>query len=262
MSFTLFKTTARANWVTGVIILLVMVMYLAIIISMYDFEINEMIELLPEGLANAMGYSEVFTGLTGFIASYYYCFLVIMFPMIYCIIVANALVARYVDRGSMAYLLSTPNTRLKIINTQAVYMLVSVTVLFGIITALGIGISEAMFPGELDIKGFLLLNLGALCAFYSISGISFLSSCIFNETKYTLALGGGIPVLFFVINMLSNVNPDYEWIINFSLFALYRPADIINRDPFTIIAMIVLVLIAAVLYGSAIAIFNRRNLPV
>jgi len=122
--------------------------------------------------------------------------------------------------------------------------------------------SGAMFPGELDIKGFLLLNLGAMLAFYVISGISFLSSCIFNETKYSLALGGGIPVLFFVINMLSNVNPDYEWIANFSLFALYRPADIINREPFTTAAMIILVFIAAVLYGSAIVIFNRRNLPV
>jgi len=56
----------------------------------------------------------------------------------------------------MVYLLATPNTRAKIIVTQAIYLLASIFVLVAIATATGIVYSSQMFPGELDIAKFLL----------------------------------------------------------------------------------------------------------
>lgn len=265
MNLTLFKATTKANWVIGCIFLAVMFMYLSIIVSMYDPHdmnaLNAMLETLPKELVSAMGFGTLATDLTSFIANYYYGFIIIMFPTIYCIIVANRLVARHVDRGSMAYLLSTPNSRLKIVSTQAMYLLVTVALLFGLVTIAGIGISEALFPGQLDMGSFVVLNLCALLTFFAISGICFFFSCIFNDTKYSLAFGGGLPIAFFVINMLSNVSPDFGWLSNLTLFSLFNPSNIIAGDTSIIIPSLVLAGVAAVSYLGGIFIFKDRDLP-
>ena len=44
--------------------------------------------------------------LLGFMISYLYGFILLVFPMVFCILRANGLVAKYVDRGSMACLLA------------------------------------------------------------------------------------------------------------------------------------------------------------
>jgi len=266
MNLTLFRVTARLNWLIGLIIFAVMLMYMATIISMFDPESMQgllaMLETLPPGLVAAMGFDKLGTTLTSFLAGNYYGFIAIMFPMIYCIIIANRLVARHVDSGSMAYLLSTPNSRVTIVTTQALYLLGSITVLLGLVTAAGIAVSQAMFPGRLDTGGFLRLNLMTLLTFYAISGICFFFSCIFDETKYSLAYGAGIPIAFFVINMLANVSERYAWLRNFTIFTLLNPAQILAGDPFTVTAGLILTGIALVTYAAAIMVFNRRNLPI
>ena len=232
MNKTLFKKTIKTNWLIGVIIFAVMMMYLSIIISMFDPEnvegIMAMIETMPQELVAAMGLTEMGTTLTTFIASYYYAFIALMFPMIYCVIVANRLIAKHVDKGSMAYLIATPNSRIKIASTQAIFLLFSITLLFILVSLSGILISQALFPGQLEIGAFLLLNFITMVIFYAISGISFFFSCLFNETKYSLAFGAGVPIAFFVLNMLSNVNEQYTWIGNLSLFSLIEPIAIVQ----------------------------------
>ncbi|MDD5492322.1 MAG: ABC transporter permease subunit [bacterium] len=265
MNPTLFKATTRANWLIGLIFLAIMMMYLAIIISMFDPEslagLNAMLETLPRELVAAMGFEMLGAGLTSFLGNYYYGFIAIMFPMIYCIIIANRLVAKHVDSGSMAYLLSTPNSRLTIVATQAIFLLVSVTILFGLVTFAGIAISQAAFPGQLDTGGFLLLNLVTLLTFYAISGICFFFSCVFDDIKYSLAFGAGIPIAFFVLNMLANVSEQYAWIGNFSLFTLLDPIEILAGGSFPVTTMIILTGLAIVMYTGGMISFNRRNLP-
>lgn len=264
MNFTLLKATLKANWIIGVIIFAAMFMYLAVIISMFDPETMEgliaMVEALPRELVAAMNFDLIGTTLTHFLASYYYGFLIIMFPMIYCIIVANRLVAKHVDSGSMAYLLSTPNSRVTIIVTQALYMLGSVTDLFILITASGLLLSHIMFPGQLDVGGFLLLNLVSLLLFYALSGICFLCSSVFDDTKYSLAFGAGIPLFFFFVNMLANVSNQYSWLAYLSLFSLLNPADLL-AGTYTAWIFIIPIIIALATYTGAVTIFNRRSLP-
>lgn len=266
MNFTLFKATIKSNWTILAIFFVVMVMYLAIITSMFDPESMDnliaMLETMPKELIAAMGFEDLGTTLTSFLAAYYYGFLIIMFPMIYCIIVGNRLVAKHVDSGSMAYLLSTPNTRVTIVTTQALYLIASVTVLLGLITLSGMAFSESMFPGELETGSFLLLNLYALLTFYAISGICFFFSCLFNDTKYSLAFGAGVPIAFFVLNMLANVGDKYDWLGYLSLFTLMDTNKILARDPFITTTAVILVSTAVLTYVGGILYFNRKDLPI
>lgn len=61
-----------------------------------------------------------------------------LLPLIFIIIVANSLVASEVDRGSMAYTLSTPTTRKTVILTKAVFLISSLIIMFTIVTGAGI----------------------------------------------------------------------------------------------------------------------------
>jgi len=123
VSFSLFKATIKSNWVVFLIFFAVLLMYMVIMLGMYDPEtmdaMNLYVEALPQGMMEAFGYDIPVTNLITFMAVYFYGFLVIMFPLIYCIILANRLVAVLVDRGSMAYLLATPNTRAKIVRSAS-----------------------------------------------------------------------------------------------------------------------------------------------
>jgi ABC-2 type transport system permease protein len=264
MNLTLFRATLKSNWILLLVFFLVMAMYLAIIISMYDPEgadvLDEMVKTMPDTLVKAMMFESIGTGLTAFLGGYFYGFLVILFPLIYCIILGNGLVARHVDSGSMAYLLSTPISRIKLAITQAVYFLASLVVLFGLITLTGIAVSQLMFPGGLDLEAFLLLNLYAVLLFWAVSGICFFFSCVFGETKYSLGFGAGVPLLFFLIKMLSEVGDGTTWLRNLSLFSLYEAESIVAGDFAALTARLVFIGLTAILYGAGMLVFDRKDL--
>ena len=68
--------------------------------------------------------------LTSFLASYLYGMLMIIIPMIYTCICANRLVAQHTDKGSMAFLLSAPISRKRIVATQALFLSVGCPCLY------------------------------------------------------------------------------------------------------------------------------------
>lgn len=258
------KATIKQNYTVFLIILAVLMLYLPIIITMYDPEtkdsLNEVLKILPKEMVAAMGFDDLGNTLLDFVASYFYGFLILLLPMIYTIIVANRSVASHVDRGSMAYLLSTPNTRARIAITQALYLIVSVSMLIALVTVIGIVVCNFSFPGELDVNGFILLNCGALLLYYALTGIGFLGSCLFNDTKYSLTVGAGLPVAFLLLQMISDVGEATEFLKYFTLYTLFDPAKITSGEGYAI-SFVVLALIAVLTYGAAILSFHKRDLP-
>ncbi len=265
MNGTLYKISFRSNWVVLVIFLGILFMYMSMMVAMYDPDgveaLEGWLELMPKGIVAMMGFEDLAVDLAGFVGNFIYSFLAIMFPLIFTIIVANRLIAGHVDRGSMAYLLATPNSRVVVATTQAAYLLSGVTILFAVLAGTGVLFSELLFPGHLDIGRFLVLNGVSLVIFFAVTGICFFFSCLFDETRYSLALGGGITVLFFVINMLANVNEQMEWLRYLTLFTLQNPTRILEGGSFVALALAVPAVIAVLTYAGGIWLFNKRSLP-
>lgn len=264
LSKPLLKASIKLNYIVFLIIVAVLMMYLPIIISMYDpatqDSLNEMLKSLPPELLSAMGFSVIGGSLLDFIGSYFYGFLILLLPMIYSIIVSNRSIASHVDKGSMAYLLSTPNTRLKIAGTQAAFLSTTITLLIVFVTLIGIALSAALYPGSLDISGFILLNVGALLLYYALTGIGFFASCFFNDAKNSLALGAGLPVAFLVLQMISNIGEATNFLKYFTIYTLFNPVKIIQGDGYQT-SFIVLGIIAIVMYSAGIYVFHKKDLP-
>ena len=120
----------------------------------------------------------------------------------------------------MAYLLASPNTRARVARTQALVLLAGGTLLTAYCTALAVGCAAAMFPGALDVPAYLVVNAGLLCLHLALGGVCFFASCLFNESRLSVApvsythlevykrqtLGWGAIVYLAAI---SNVDPQY-----------------------------------------------------
>ncbi len=259
----LLKHDVKSNWFLFIVMLSIMLMYMSVISMMYDpasmDAMNDLLSAMPRQLISAMGFDDLGSTLTEFMASYYYGFIILMFPMIYCMMMSGRLISKYVDRGSMAYLLACPKRRSDIAFTQALFTILSLLLLFGVVTLGGFVFCEASFPGLLELDKYVKLNYNAFFLFLAISGICFLCSCSFDEAKVSSALGTGIPLGFYVVHMLANVGDRLAWLRNLTIFSLYD-ADKIMGGSSVALQGVVLIAIAIAAYVSGIMIFSRRNL--
>lgn len=266
MNKTLYKANVRANWGILLFITLMLLMYVSVSITMFDPDSSEamegMLKLMPEGMIKALGFDNLGTDLTRYLSNYLYGFIFITFPVIYTVIVSNKLIAKHVDSGSMAYLLTTPNSRVRIASTQAVFLISSIVAIFVFNVSIGIIFCESLFKGLLDINRFIALNWITFLVILAVSGIGFFFSCFFNDTRNSLAFGGGIPILFLVIKMLTGISENLAWLKYLTMYSFINIDEILTNNTYVLVSSIILIGISTVLYYAAIAIFNRKSLAI
>jgi len=264
-NWTLYRREMKSSWKMLAIFGGIMTMYISIIITMYDPELqdtlNDLVVMMP-GLMDAMGFNAQAAGLIGFLSSYLYGFILIAFPMVFSILCGNKLIARYVDRGSMVSLLSAPVKRRTVAFTQMKVIATGIFALILFATILIITLCEINFPGELEISKLILMNVGLLCLHLFISGICFFSSCLFSDTKYSIGFGAGIPALMFILQMLGNVGGNAEKAKYFTFFTLFKPEGLVAGNGDAFVGILVLFAGAFVLFAGAIAVFSKKDLHI
>ncbi|BBF45488.1 ABC transporter, permease protein [Lachnospiraceae bacterium KM106-2] len=263
----LWKYNCKVNRVLFILVLAVSSMYVAVVVSMYDKDfvqkMNTLMEMFPKQLMDAMGMSSMGGTLLSFAGQYLYGMLFLLLPLVYTIPVANRLVAKQVERGSMAYLLATGNSRKRIVRTQILFSIVGVGVMVLFLTVFLV-VAAACKPGiTIDYIGLLRLNTGLLLLHFAISAITFLASCICNETKYCLMLGAGISILFYVFQMLYNLHEQMDALKLFRYVTIYSLFDVnglIDGSLGGIVKMLFLLVIGFLCYVTGYQVFVRKDL--
>ncbi|MDR1189430.1 MAG: ABC transporter permease [Bifidobacteriaceae bacterium] len=111
-----------------------------------------------------------------------------------------------------------------------------------------------------DIGDYLLLNLGWFLLMFCIAGISFLFSCVFNLTKYSLAFGAGIPIACLILQIMSEASTSLENLKYLSLNTLFSPASITGHGTFAP-QFAVLAALGAAVYLIGVKVFKEKDLP-
>lgn len=164
---------------------------------------GSLLDSLPSEVSDALediGQADLYTLIVG---SIFYKLAGLLLPIIYMIMASNNLVSGQVDSGSMAYVLSTSIKRKTVAFTQAVYLVGSLLAMFLLTTATGcvclaiVGTDIGLTYGKL-----LLLNLGAFLVLFALSGLNFFTSCYFDRSKRSMAIGGGLSIFALVAAML------------------------------------------------------------
>lgn len=243
----------------------VITLYVSCIIYLYDPETTEMlnrfVEVMPELMA-AVGMGTIAGDLLEFMVSYLYGFILLIFPMLFCILRANGLIAKYVDGGAMLWLTAAPVKRRKIAFTQMTVLVCGILLLLIYTTALEFFIASLLFPGELMLRELLLVNLGLLAMHFFLGGICFFASCTFSDTRLSLAVGAGLPTLMFVFQMIANVGGNLRWIRFLSAFTLFDPTGLIAGETGAAMGLIGLLLGGLLLYPAGIAVFCKKDLAI
>lgn len=262
---TLYKREIKSSIKLLVILGAVITLYVSVIISMYEPELAKLldsyVDLLPELMA-AVGMTSGATSLIKFMCSYLYGFILVIFPMLFCIFRANGLVAKYVDNNSMVSLLTAPVRRRTIAFTQAAVLISGILLLITYCTILEWGCAEKYFPGQLDITAFLTLNVGLFCLQLFIGGICFLASCIFSDVKYSVGFGAGIPVVMYTTKMLVNMGGIGENAKYFTFFSLFNPEGITSGESGAVVGVFALLIGGIALFGLGITIFCKKDLQI
>ncbi len=265
MSVALMKNTIKKNWTLLLIFFGVLMMYSGVMISMYNpddmAKLMSMFELFPPEVMAALGFAEKFTDMTGYLASWLYGLLMVGFPMVYCILLGNSLVAKTVDSGSIACLLATPNSRGKIIITKAVYAVTSMIILLGLLFAFNTLVGKAIYPDELDVAAFFRLNVTICLVNLVVMSITFFFSCLFNDAKYALGFGAGLPIAFLLFKMLGGASEKAEILTKISIYGWYDPVKVVGGES-TLVVNIVYVVIIAVLLAASVLVFRKKRLPI
>lgn len=178
----------------------------AIVAELYGDIASSLLSSLPGEVSDALkevGELDLYSLIVG---SIFYKLAGLLLPIIYVIMASNNLIAGQVDSGSMAYVLSTSTKRRTVVFTQAVYLIGSLLAMFSLTTVTGcvcLAIVKAdstsiiMSYGEL-----ILLNLGAFLVLFALSGLCFFTSCWFDRSKRSMAIGGGLSIYSLVGAML------------------------------------------------------------
>lgn len=231
-----------------------------------------LLEQLPKEVSDALedvGQMDMYGLIVG---SIYYKMAGLLLPIIYVIMASNNLIAGQVDSGSMAYILSTSAKRREVTFTQGLFLVSSLLLMFTCTTVTSlICFNFVNVTTDLTYANLILLNLGAFLVMLLMSGICFFASCLFNRSKYSLGLGGGLTMFFLVATMLglfgSSVLPSIVRLdalncFNYvSIISLFDVVSILDGTNMFIYKFVILGVSSIIFYVLGSEIFARKDLP-
>lgn len=249
-SIPLFKQTVKSNWVMWTAMTAVMT------IMCVQFSAMKMTQSL------------LFTIFYGMMTT--------ILPGIYVLVTSNKLIASQVDKGSMAYVLSTPIKRSTVVITQIIFMVSSLILMFTIQTAAHIAVNQIstlslnslsynQLSGDLTTAMIIKVNLSALLVCIAMAGVCFMFSGIFNTTKFTIGLSGifvGESILANMLAMFGSLG--VKGLDNFkyaTICSFYDYQSVLTSDNDWIIKMIFPLAIAIITFLIGGIVFRKKDLP-
>ncbi len=168
-----------------------------------DLDIESMMTMMLEMMGIPSDMLETMSDMdtSAMLNQMYFTIMALLPIILFLVFAGNALVVDQVDKGSMAYILSTPTKRSAVAITQAIYLVVIPFIMVGCGFLVKLAASQA-FAGEVDVAKYAALYGGLYVLTEAMAGICYLASCLFNLSKNALALGGGLNVWFFLCSLL------------------------------------------------------------
>ena len=233
---------------------------------------DSLLESLPQEVSDALqeiGKMDLYTLIVG---SIFYKLAGLLLPIIFMIMASNNLIAGQVDSGSMAYVLSTSTKRKTVAFTQALYLLSSLFVMFLLTTVTGCVCLAIVFKDvQLTYGKLILMNVGAFLVLVALSGFCFFTSCLFDRSKKSMALGGGLSIFALVAAMLglfgSNVIPSVVRLdaLNFfnftTIISLFDIISIMDGTLAFVWKFVILLVLGIAGYILGSRIFIKKDLP-
>lgn len=261
----LWKKEWKSNYKILLLFAAVLTLYTVIIIMMFDPKLGDSLNLMMQSMPQlfaAFGMAAPGNTLLDFLINYLYGFLYVLFPLVFMLLLANRLLIRYTDRGSLACLLATPAKRATLAGNQILVAFAMLLALLACLTALEIAVCELLFPGELDIPALLLVNAGLLGLYVFLIGLCMCCACVFNESRWALGVSGGLCIVFVLVQMLAQAGEQLEALNYATPMTLFAPEKIAAGGAAGLWGMAALFLMGIALACTGAAVFSKKDLSI
>ena len=159
---------------------------------------------------------------------------------------------------TIEYLSSLPIKRKSIVTNKVIVGITNVilmTLLLGIFNYICLVIS-----GDFNQKEYILLSLTPILIGLPLFGINLFISTFFHKTKKTLGISLGLVFLFYILNILSELSSNVEFLQYFSIHTLADNRNVITNCTINPVVVIVSIIITSIFIIGTYIRYDKKEL--
>ncbi|WP_255194579.1 ABC transporter permease subunit [Natronobeatus ordinarius] len=241
---------------TGLLVLLSAMFFVVFPSIQEEAELFE--DVYPEYLLLILGIEELHT-IEGFVGGYVFPFIWILLGGIYFAYVSAGMISRDIRTRRMDLTLANPVSRESVVLQKVAALWVPLVALnLGMLVILVAGVvalGESIDPLALAMVHLLGIPYLLVCA-----GIGIVLSVVLDRVETAQATALVLVFVLWLVDGLSLMNPDFEWVGAFTPSRYYDPSAILVHEEYAILDAGLLFVAFLALLGVAILHFVRRDI--
>jgi ABC-2 type transport system permease protein len=247
---------ALALW--GLALTVVTAIYVGFYPAVGGAEMQSMVDALPEGLAQAMGYDQLGSA-AGYLTATVYGLLGPALLLVFGISRGAKLVAGLEEDGGLELELTSPVARSQVARERLLALLGSLLVLVAVVAAATTLLWVAIDLEDVTIGGILAVSLGLFLLVAAVASVAFAAGAATGRRGVALAAGAGLAVVAYVADALGSTVAGASWLTTVSPWSWYLAEEPMRTgvDPLGYGLLALVIVVAA---AVALATFGRRDL--
>ncbi len=250
-----FKTLLIWTSIISIIYLVIIALYPSIISSSNDINkmlagfSPEMLEIFNMDIIDLSKY-------TGWYTSEGLIFIILGIGM-YSAILGSSIVLKEENDRTIEYLGVLPITRTNILLTKVAIGIINIlliTIIIGLVNTIGASLIE-----EINFSQILMISLTPCLTSMVIFFLSLFVSMFFKKTNITLPISIGLVFIFYLLDILTKLSDQLEWLKYLTPITLSDTRNIISNNEFNILYIFITIIICLILSILSIRLYNKKE---
>lgn len=247
----------RGSLILGGLFALITAFFLVVFPAIKD-EAELIMDAYPEFMIGLLGIEELNT-IEGFAGGYIYPFVWVLFGGVYFAYVSAGMISGDIQSRKLDLTLSNPISRESVLVQK-------VAALWVPLVALNVAVMAVLFLGALvlgetfDPLALAMVHLLSVPYLLVCAGIGIVFSVMFDRAGRAQVTSLGTVFVLWLVDGLSHLEPDFEWIGDLTPSRYYDPNEILVRGEYAFLDASVLLAVFLGLLVVAAAVFSRRDI--
>ncbi|MDH4140479.1 MAG: ABC transporter permease [Coriobacteriia bacterium] len=199
-----------------------------------------------------------FNTLGGFLGIEYLSLMWILIVGAAVIVFAAGALGGAVEDGTMEVTLSQPVSRVKVALTRYLSM-AAYAVMLCLVTVVSLYLTGLLHGVDVPLDAMGLLFVACTLLSLAIGGLAFFISAMTTGKGRTISVSLGVIVAMYLADLLGNLNDDYSWLSNISLFHYWQPNEVIDDLVLASQTWLVFGIASVLFFAAGMYAFLRRD---